>query len=124
MSGSGSRRSSRTKAGTPRACWCSTSSCSRSRAAELFWPAVLGAWGWQHHKVEPVAGGLINQTFIVRAHHGAPLGVLQRLHPIFAPEVNLDIESVTAHLAAHRVPAPRLIRTQAGDAWLAHDGHT
>jgi Ser/Thr protein kinase RdoA (MazF antagonist) len=46
--------------------------------------------------------------------------VIQRLHPIFAAEVNLDIEAVTEHLAAGGIETPRLLRTRAGEAWLAH----
>ncbi len=50
--------------------------------------------------------------------------MLQRLHSIFAPEVNLDIEAVTAHLVARGVPVPRLIRTTDDRAWVIDDGHT
>lgn len=84
---------------------------------------VLAAWGWQ--RLEPVAitGGLINQTFVVR-EHGEPRAVLQRLHKIFAPEVNLDIEAITAHLAARGMTTPRLIRTVDGQAWFTHQDQT
>jgi hypothetical protein len=54
---------------------------------------------------------------------GEPLAVLQRLHPIFAPEVNLDIAAVTAHLAARGLTTPRLLPTRDGKAWHEHDGH-
>ncbi|MBK9036467.1 MAG: aminoglycoside phosphotransferase family protein [Myxococcales bacterium] len=66
----------------------------------------------------PLTGGLINATFAVR-RGGAPIAVVQRLHPIFAGEVNLDLEHVTAHLAAGGLATPRLIRTATdGAAWL------
>jgi Ser/Thr protein kinase RdoA (MazF antagonist) len=48
--------------------------------------------------------------------------VLQRLHPIFAARVNLDLEAVTAHLAEHGLVTPRLLRTRDGGAWLEHEG--
>ena len=48
-----------------------------------------------------LTGGLINATYVVR-DGGAPIAVVQRLHPIFGAQVNLDIEAVTAHLAAKR----------------------
>jgi Ser/Thr protein kinase RdoA (MazF antagonist) len=84
---------------------------------------VAAAWGWQADEITELAGGLINATYAVRSG-GAPIAVLQRLHPIFGPEVNLDIEAVTAHLAARGLTTPRLVRTQAGRAWHEHAGRT
>ncbi len=82
-------------------------------------PAVLAAWGRAGAASDRVRGGLINATFLVRG--GEPL-ILQRLHPIFAAEVNLDIAAVTEHLAAAGLVTPRLVPTAAGDGWLVHDG--
>ena len=82
---------------------------------------VLAAWGW-HRDVEvaPLTGGLINTTLVVR-RAGQPEAVLQRLHPVFGPEVNLDIDAITAHLAAHGLVTPRLIRTLDQRAWILDD---
>jgi Ser/Thr protein kinase RdoA (MazF antagonist) len=82
---------------------------------------IARAWGWMPDQIEPLTGGLINQTFAVRAN-GAPIAVLQRLHPVFGPAVNLDIEAVTTHLATHGLETPMLIRTLDGAAWLEHEG--
>lgn len=82
---------------------------------------VAAAWGWRPDELAVLPGGLINATFVVR-RAGAPIAVLQRLHPIFAGTVNLDIAALTAHLAGHGLVTPRLIPTRAGEAWLAHDG--
>ena len=82
---------------------------------------VLAAYGWPAGDVAPLAGGLINATFVVR-EAGAPRFVLQRLHPVFAGEVNLDLDAVTTHLAARGLETPRLHRTQDGRAWHEHDG--
>jgi Ser/Thr protein kinase RdoA (MazF antagonist) len=79
---------------------------------------VLRAYGWERAAVEPLAGGLINLTFAVRGPGGAPRAVLQRLHRVFAPEVNLDLEAVTEHLAARGLATPRLLRTAGGQAWI------
>lgn len=79
--------------------------------------SVLAAWGWQHFDVTPIASGLINKTFAIR-ERGAPVAIVQQLHPIFAPEVNLDIDAITTFFASHGVPAPRLIRTLRSDAWV------
>ncbi|HVK73053.1 MAG TPA: phosphotransferase [Kofleriaceae bacterium] len=85
-------------------------------------PAVRAAWAWGDDvELTAIPIGLINTTFAVR-RGGAPIAVVQRLHPVFGPEVNLDIEAVTAHLAARGLVTPRLIRTEAGDAWLTVDG--
>ena len=44
-------------------------------------------------QIRPMSGGLINDTYAVERRW-----VLQRLHPIFAAEVNLDIAALTPHL--------------------------
>ena len=76
---------------------------------------VLLAYGWHDADVAPLVGGLINTTFAVR-RDGAPIAVLQRLHKIFAPGVNDDLDAVTTHLAAKGMVTPRLIRTRDGAA--------
>ena len=82
---------------------------------------VLAAWGWQAAELAELAGGLINATCAVRIG-GEPVAVIQRLHPAFAGEVNLDLDAVTAHLAARGVGTPRLVRTRDGRAWHDHAG--
>ena len=83
---------------------------------------VLAAWGWRVDAIAPHAGGLINHTFVVRDEAGAPVAALQQLHPIWGAEVNLDIEAVTAHLAARGMLTPRIVRTLDGRAWVEHAG--
>lgn len=82
---------------------------------------IAEAWGWQASAIAPHVGGLINKTYVVRDDAGAPIAALQQLHPIFAAEVNLDIEAVTAHLAARGLETPRLLRTRDGRAWVEHE---
>lgn len=84
---------------------------------------VLAAFGAPGATLRPLGAGLINQTFVAE---GPPHGrfVLQRLHPIFGPEVNDDIDAVTRHLAARGLVTPRIIRTTGGATWTAHDGGT
>lgn len=79
--------------------------------------AIAAHWGWQDAELSRLTGGLINQTFAVK-RGGGPVAVLQRLHPVFGAEVNLDIEAVTAHLAARGMVTPRLWRTPRGEAWV------
>jgi Ser/Thr protein kinase RdoA (MazF antagonist) len=83
---------------------------------------VMEAWDVSGCTAERVHGGLINGTFLVRATGGEALLVLQRLHPIFAAEVNLDLEAVSEHLAAAGLLTPRLVRTASGERWLVHGG--
>jgi Ser/Thr protein kinase RdoA (MazF antagonist) len=84
-------------------------------------PGVAAAWGWQAADLAELSGGLLNATWSVRVG-GAPVAVIQRLHPAFAAEVNLDIDAVTAHLAARGLTTPRLIRTRDGQPWHNHAG--
>ncbi|TMQ11637.1 MAG: aminoglycoside phosphotransferase family protein [Deltaproteobacteria bacterium] len=82
---------------------------------------VVRAWGWGAAEIAELPGGLINATYAVR-QAGAPIAVLQRIHPVFAGEVNLDIDAVTTHLAARGLTTPRLLRTSDGRAWHEHAG--
>lgn len=84
---------------------------------------VLAAFGAAGAAVRPLGAGLINQTLLVE---GGPRGrfVLQRLHAIFPPEVNDDIDAVTRHLAARGLVTPRIIPAADGRNWTTHDGGT
>lgn len=84
---------------------------------------IAAAWGFAPDEVAPLAGGLINATFVA-TRAGAPVAVIQRLHHVFAPEVNLDLEAVTAHVALRGLETPRLLRTPHGAPWIEHDGRT
>ena len=79
---------------------------------------VLAAWGAEDARVTPVEIGLINLTYRV----DRPAIALQRLHPIFAGEVNLDIDVITAHLARAGLATPRPVATRDGALWLEHEG--
>lgn len=70
---------------------------------------LLGEWGLRGAHVERATSGLINESWIVDGRW-----VLQKIHPIFGAAVLDDIEAVTAHLAAHGLETPRLVRTRAG----------
>lgn len=81
-------------------------------------PRVLAAWGAEHASIEPITIGLINRTYRL----DAPAIVLQRLHPIFAGEVNHDIDVVTRHLAHKGLLTPRIVPTRSGELWLREEG--
>lgn len=83
---------------------------------------VRAAYGWSDAELAPIPGGLINATFAVR-RDGAPYAVLQRVHPVFGADVNLDIDVVTTHVAARGLTTPRLIRTSTGAAYVEESGH-
>jgi Ser/Thr protein kinase RdoA (MazF antagonist) len=65
----------------------------------------------------------INRTFVVRRprQRAAEPLVLQCLHPVFGETVHIDIEAVTAHLAARGVVTPRLVHTLTGELWTRSD---
>jgi len=66
--------------------------------------------------LEPLGQGLINETW--RFRDGDDLGVLQRLNPIFSPDINRDIDVVTTHLERRALATPRLLRTRSGELWV------
>jgi Ser/Thr protein kinase RdoA (MazF antagonist) len=83
---------------------------------------AAGAWDFGAVEIEAVEIGNINLTFVVLTTSGRY--VLQRLNPIFAPEVHHDIDAVTGALAAAGVLTPRLVPTAAGNLWwTGGDGH-
>lgn len=85
-------------------------------------PEVAAAWGFSASALAPVAGGLINTTYVARDGQ-VPVAALQRMHAIFGPEVNLDLDVVTTHIAGQGLETPRLLRTLDGRAWVEHGGH-
>ena len=77
---------------------------------------VLSAYDLSDATLTPVVTGNINETYIVG--QGDKRQVLQRLNPIFKPEIHFDIEFITEALAAAQVPTPRLIRTRSNSLWV------
>lgn len=63
----------------------------------------------------PLTGGLINQSFAVRAEDGEY--VLQRVHPVFAPEVHENIAAVTRRLRERGEQSPHLLLARDGRPW-------
>lgn len=72
--------------------------------------------GLEEASVEPLGHGLINQTFLLTTDDER--FVLQRLSPIFAPEINHNIAAVTGALARAGLPTPQLVPTRHGRLWL------
>ncbi len=82
--------------------------------------AIAARFRLRARSITPIDGGLINRTWSLTDDTDARW-ILQAVNPIFAPEVNLDIDAVTAHLAARGVPTPRLRRTSTGGLWITVD---
>ncbi len=83
--------------------------------------AVRAAWDLVDAELTPVSTGWINRTFIALPR-GRPRLILQRLHPVFRGEVNLDIDAITAHLEASGLRTPRLVGARDGRRWVEDDG--
>ena len=78
--------------------------------------SVLSAFGFsQASRARAVQGGLLNHTFQVV--EGDRRVALQRLHAIFEPTVNFDIDAITTHLAHKGMLTPRLVPTNDGALW-------
>lgn len=93
---------------------------SRSPATLDRAEAVAAVFGLAPCQIAPLGRGLINDTFAVEAQAGA--FVLQRVHPVFAPEIHRNIEAVTACLELHGMVTPRLLPAPDGRPWLERDG--
>jgi Ser/Thr protein kinase RdoA (MazF antagonist) len=78
---------------------------------------ILPQFGIDAAEVNPMGTGLINQTFLVRTTDHAQF-VLQRLNPIFSPEINIDIDVVTRQIETAGHPTPRLVPAQHGQLWV------
>jgi Ser/Thr protein kinase RdoA (MazF antagonist) len=92
---------------------------SRTPASVAQAQAIVPAFGLSTARVAPLGRGLINDTFAVDADRGA--FVLQRVHPVFSPEIHHNILAVTDHLDRRGLLTPRLHPTLAGALWLERE---
>jgi hypothetical protein len=83
--------------------------------------AVLSAFDLEPQSLVRATSGLMNPTWYASSRTGLEL-VLQRVNPIFSPQVHLDIAAVTEHLTRKGLLTPRLVPTRDGALWLEHDG--
>lgn len=108
---------------------------SRTPASVAQAQAVVPAFGLVATHVAPLGRGLINDTFAVDVDPGAfeagpacssselpGAFVLQRVHPVFAPEIHHNILAVTEHLVRRGLATPRLRPTPDGALWVERDG--
>jgi len=72
-------------------------------------------------EIVPISAGNLNATFKI-VIDGQPQYILQRLNPIFSPEVNEDIQAVTAHLKQKGLLTPTLVPTSSGESSAVIDG--
>ena len=83
--------------------------------------AALAHYGLGDARLGILGGGLINVSLLVEAPEGGRR-VLQALHPVFDPAVNLNLDCVTRELARVGMTTPRLLRTRAGEPWVTVEG--
>jgi Ser/Thr protein kinase RdoA (MazF antagonist) len=72
--------------------------------------------GWDGAAVTVLAGGLINQTFLLA--RGDARVVLQRVSPVFSPRIHENIAAVTGRLASAGVMTPTLVPTREGGMFV------
>ncbi len=71
---------------------------------------ALEAYALDVMSITRITQGLVNLTLKLATRDGVHYA-LQRLHPVFGPGVNHNIERVCRHLAAHGMSTPQLLRT-------------
>jgi Ser/Thr protein kinase RdoA (MazF antagonist) len=76
---------------------------------------VLDAYDLASAHLVAIHSGHINQSF--RVDNENEKWILQRLNPIFSPELHDDVEVVTSHLAAQGMPTPHLVKNKEGRLW-------
>ncbi|MEO0461062.1 MAG: aminoglycoside phosphotransferase family protein [Myxococcota bacterium] len=81
---------------------------------------VLDAWDFRRATLTPIALGHINRTFLLEQDDKR--FVMQRVSPIFGPEIHDDIEAVTERLTSRGVATPRLVPTRDGRRFLESEG--
>lgn len=84
---------------------------------------VLTNYGFTLHHAERAGHGLINATWIVRDAAGAT-AVLQRLHPVFGPEVTPRINAVADRLTRAGLRCPRVLASRDGDLVVCREQAT
>lgn len=81
---------------------------------------ICAAFAVARPQIEAIASGNINRSFAVvgsRADMAGRRFVLQRLNPIFRPEMHHDIARVTEYLSARGMATSRLCATRSGELW-------
>lgn len=82
--------------------------------ALVFWE------GFESACLTPIEKGLINQTFLI--NKDGKLAILQKLHSIFLPEVNDNLEAVSNYLKGQKFSVPQIIRTKLGKTHATQEG--
>jgi Ser/Thr protein kinase RdoA (MazF antagonist) len=75
--------------------------------------------------IERIETGLIHKTFVSRGRSSRWPGtrwIVQSVNPIFAKEVQEDIDAVTRHVEAKGLVTPRLLTTREGRLWIEDSG--
>jgi Ser/Thr protein kinase RdoA (MazF antagonist) len=78
--------------------------------------AILSRWGIHSTTISAIKMGLINKTFLVS--HADARFILQKVNPIFDPQVHFDIAAVTEHLNKTGLITPRLQTTCNNRYWV------
>jgi Ser/Thr protein kinase RdoA (MazF antagonist) len=83
--------------------------------AEIIAAEVLPEYDLAGALIRRIDKGLINRTFEIGKN--GKKWILQKVNPIFSPEVHFDIEAVTSHIEHKGMLTPRLLKTRKGSLW-------
>lgn len=82
--------------------------------------SVLDAYNLKGAEIQLIPS-LINATYLVKKTSSTPALIVQKLHSVFGPRVNEDIEAMTSHLLSKSLQTPELVRIsngkQSGALW-------
>ncbi|MCP5145511.1 MAG: phosphotransferase [Gammaproteobacteria bacterium] len=82
---------------------------------------ALNCYGIEPGDIERITIGLINATWRITSATG-DVYALQRVNPLFPPEVNDDIADVTAHLRSKGMACPRIHPARNGNFSVSVNG--
>lgn len=77
--------------------------------------SILAQYGLSDASLSQISIGHINETY--RVDFLDKVYILQRLNPIFAPEVHFDMVEIGRHLKKAHLDCPDLVLTQKGALW-------
>jgi Ser/Thr protein kinase RdoA (MazF antagonist) len=77
---------------------------------------ILAQYNLTGARIAFVAIGNLNTTYRVNDQY-----ILQKLNPVFTPDIHFDIDAITAHLENQGILTPRLVKTTEQALWAVDE---